>query len=264
MHGVEIGTVSRIRLTDPRTVDIDLSIDRNAPITRATTAVLTARGLAARGFMGYVYIALEDTGTDRGPLVSDVGHRRPVIAAGAPQIDTVDTTAVTAFQETQTLTHLLQNLFDPSVVSSLKESASDMRELLSLLVTNEDRLRSLATNLEKDSRQIGLVFDEKTVASLKRSAEATQDVVVTLAANSKTLAALISNAEHDSRDLKPLLNTSGAAARQLRTQLLPELNQAAGDLDYLTRTMKPLATRAARDPSILLRGTVVPPGPGER
>src|SRR4051812_11339966 len=53
MHGVEIGTVRRIRLTDPRTVHIVLSIDRDAPITRATMAVLTARGLAARGFMGY-------------------------------------------------------------------------------------------------------------------------------------------------------------------------------------------------------------------
>ncbi len=64
MHGVEIGTVHRVRLADPATVHLVLSIDRDAPITRATTAVLTARGLAARGFMGYVYIALENTGTD--------------------------------------------------------------------------------------------------------------------------------------------------------------------------------------------------------
>lgn len=264
MHGVEIGTVKRVRLADPQTVDVELSIDRNAPITRATRAVVTARGLAARGFMGYVYVALEDSGTDRSPVVPDAAHRRPMIAAGEPQIDTLDTSTAAALHEMQTLTHLLRDLLDPAMIASLKETAGNAHELLALLVAHEDRLQSLAANLEQDTRQISLVFDDKTVASLKRSAEATQDVVGTLAANSKTLAALIGNAEYDSRNLRPLLNTSGATVEQLRTQLLPALNRTMGDLDDLTRTMKPLAARAARDPSILIRGTVVPPGPGEQ
>src|SRR5579871_1320617 len=92
MHGVEVGTVNRVRLTTPHTVQIVLRIDHDAPVSRATTAVLTARGLAARGFMGYVYIALENSGTDERPLGSEPGHTYPAIAMAAPQIDTLDTT----------------------------------------------------------------------------------------------------------------------------------------------------------------------------
>lgn len=264
MHGVEIGTVSRIKLTDPGTVHILLSIDRDAPITRATTAVLTARGMAARGFMGYVFIALENSGADRTPLTPDASHRHPVIAVGAPQIDTVDTTAVAAIQEVRTLTHLLETLLDPSMVASLKESTHSMHDLLALLVTNQDRLQSLIAGIERDTQQIGLLLDQKTVTSLKQSAERMQNVVATLDTNSQTLTTLIHNADRDSRDLKPLLNASGTAVRQLRTELLPQLYQAVGDLDRLTVAVKPLATRVAHDPSSLIHGTAVPPGPGER
>jgi hypothetical protein len=214
--------------------------------------------------MGYVYIALENTGTDGRPLGADVNHTYPVIPMAAPQIDTIDTTAVAAIQEVRTLTQLIQTLLEPSMLSSLKESVHDARELLALLVTNEGRLQALLGNIERDTQQVSLLLDEKTVASLKQSADGLHDVVATLAANSQTLSALMSNAELDSRDLKPLLNTSGSVVRQLRSELLPQLHEAVGELDRLTRAVRPLATRAARDPSNLLRGTAVPAGPGER
>src|SRR5215472_5805478 len=54
-HGVDVGRVKRVELTDPRTVRIILSVERAAPVTAATVATITSRGLAARGFTGYVY-----------------------------------------------------------------------------------------------------------------------------------------------------------------------------------------------------------------
>lgn len=265
MHGVEIGTVHRIRLADPRTVEIVLSIDHDAPmITRATTAIVTARGMAARGFMGYVYIALENSGTIQGPLTRDADHSYPVIATAASQIDTIDTTAAAAVQDVRTITQLLESLLDPSMLTSLKGSVRDLSEVLGLLVTNEGHLQSSITNIDRDTQQIGLLLDEKTVASLKQSAEQVQDIMTSLTANSQTITSLIANAEQDSRDLKPLLNASNAALRELRTELLPQLYQAVGDLDRLAHVLRPVATRAVRDPSSLIRGIDVPPGPGER
>lgn len=264
MHGVEIGTVRRIKLVDPKTVRLVVSIERDTPVTHATTAVLTARGLAARGFMGYVYIALENSGADERPLAPNPSHGYPIIAMAAPQIDTVDTTAAAAIQELRGVTHLLEALLDPSMVSSMKDSVHDARELLTLLLTNQDRFQSLIANIERDTGQIGSLLDEKTVASLKQSADGLQDVVATFAENSSTLTALIRNAEQDSRTLRPLLSGGGSVMRQLHSELLPRLYQAVGDLDHLTQLLKPLAARAARDSSSLLRGTEVPPGPGER
>jgi hypothetical protein len=88
--------------------------------------------------------------------------------------------------------------------------------------------------------------------------------MTTLAANDKRIESLILNAERDSRDLRPLVETSNATVRELNTRVLPQFYRTVGDLQDLTRTMNGMANRLARDPSALLRGTVTPPGPGER
>src|SRR3989442_13692913 len=48
-HGVEVGRVKRVELTDPNSVNILLSVKKEAPVTSATVATITARGLATRG-----------------------------------------------------------------------------------------------------------------------------------------------------------------------------------------------------------------------
>src|SRR5437899_3345749 len=69
-HGVEVGKVERVELIDPHRVGIVLSVSRQAPVTMATVATITARGLASRGFTGYVYVSLEDDGGDVRPIVA--------------------------------------------------------------------------------------------------------------------------------------------------------------------------------------------------
>src|SRR5215471_12899612 len=81
-HGVEVGKVRRVQLVDPRSVSILVNVRRDAPVTRATVATITARGLATRGFTGYVYVALEDSGLDRRPLAFRSGDSYPLIPTG--------------------------------------------------------------------------------------------------------------------------------------------------------------------------------------
>ena len=47
-HGVEVGKVKNISLLSPHSVSIVLSIDKNAPVTSATVATITSRGLATQ------------------------------------------------------------------------------------------------------------------------------------------------------------------------------------------------------------------------
>lgn len=54
-HGVEVGKVKSVKLVNAQKVDILLSIDKTAPVTAATVATITSRGLATRGFTGYVF-----------------------------------------------------------------------------------------------------------------------------------------------------------------------------------------------------------------
>ena len=91
-HGVEVGKVKSVRLVNSRSVGIVLSIDKTAPVTSASVATITSRGLATRGFTGYVYIALEDVGINSRPLVGRPGEAYPIIPTAPSKVVTLDTT----------------------------------------------------------------------------------------------------------------------------------------------------------------------------
>src|SRR5450631_4847799 len=91
-HGVDVGKVKSIKLVNPHLVRILLSIDKAAPITSASVATITSRGLATRGFTGYVFISLEDVGNDSRPLVTRPGAAYPFIPTVPAKVMTLDTT----------------------------------------------------------------------------------------------------------------------------------------------------------------------------
>jgi phospholipid/cholesterol/gamma-HCH transport system substrate-binding protein len=264
LHGVEIGKVTRVRLVDPRTVAIQISVAKTAPITRATAATITTRGLASRGFTGYVYIALENTGADSGPPVIEPGQLYAVIPAGPSRTDSMDTNVADAVRQLRLLTGLLQATLDEKTVASLKRSLDGFQEIMATLVANNGRLGSIIANVENDSRAIGALLDDTTIASLKHTLEGLQQIISALTTNDARLRSLLVSAEADSRDLRPLLETSNATLKELHTQMLPRLYKSLGDLDDLTRSLSGIAGRVSRDPSTVIRGTDTPPGPGER
>ena len=90
-HGVEVGKVRSVALAGPRLVRILVQVLRDAPISSATIATVTGRGLAARGYTGYVYISLEDQGSGGQPPLA-AGQPYPMIVAGPPQSETLDST----------------------------------------------------------------------------------------------------------------------------------------------------------------------------
>jgi phospholipid/cholesterol/gamma-HCH transport system substrate-binding protein len=264
LHGVEIGKVTSIELIDSSTVGIQINVAKNAPISKATMATITSRGLAARGFTGYVYVALENTVADAGPPVIDPGHRYAVIPTAPSLTDTMDTTVADAVQQVRLLTQLIQSLLDEKTVASLKQSLDGFQEIMATLVAHNERLGSLIANVDHDSREIGLLLDDKTIASLKRTVGGLQAIMAMLIANDARLRSLLVNAEVDSRDIRPLLETSNATLKELHTEVLPRLYKSLGDLDGLTHSLNGIAARITRDPSSVVRGTVTLPGPGER
>jgi hypothetical protein len=46
--------------------------------------------------------------------------------------------------------------------------------------------------------------------------------------------------------------------------VMPQLSRATANLETLSRAVTELVSRLSRDPSVLLRGVTVPPGPGEK
>jgi len=224
-HGVEVGKVRRVQLVDPRSVSVLVDIRRDAPVTRATVATITARGLATRGFTGYVYVALEDSGGDRRPLEPRPGESYPRIPTAPSRSVSLDTTISEVKQDVQQLTDLLHSVLDEKTVGSLKHSVDDLQKVTQVLATNSQRLDTMISSAERTSM----------------------------------------NAEQLSRNVRPLVESSQQVVKTLQNQILPETDDAIVRASELSASLKEISTEIERNPTVLVRGRSPPtPGPGER
>jgi phospholipid/cholesterol/gamma-HCH transport system substrate-binding protein len=224
-HGVEVGKVRRVQLVGPRLVRVLVKVRRDAPITRATVATITARGLATRGFTGYVYVALEDSGIDRRPLERRQGESYPHIPTAPSRSVSLDTTISEVKQDVQQLTDLLHSVLDERTVGSLKRSVDDLQKVTQVLATNSQKLDTMISSAERTSM----------------------------------------NAERLSRDAKPLMESSQQVVKTLQNQILPATDDAIVRANELAASLKEITTEIERNPAVLVRGKSPPiPGPGER
>jgi len=253
-HGVDVGKVESIEIVNSHSVSILLNIKTSAPITSATVATITARGLATRGFTGYVYIAMEDVSTDFRRLITRPGESYPTISTAPSKSVTLDTTIYQVNENVQILTELLQSILDKNTIASLKQSVDSLQQVTKLLADNSKKLSSIITNTEHASKQLKPLLE-----SSNDTVRALQTKILPEAR--KALADLdnLSN-----NQFKPLLESSNDTVRALQTQILPEAHKALTNLDNLSRTLTGVATKINRDPSILIRGTApLSSGPGE-
>lgn len=152
-HGVDVGKVKSIRLLNPRSVSIVVSIDKDAPVTSASVATITSRGLATRGFTGYAYISLEDVGSDSRPLTTRPGAPYPIIPTAPSKVMTLDTTLNQVKDNFQVVTDLLATILDTTTVASLKQSAESLQLATNVLAKNTEKLNSIVANTERASQR---------------------------------------------------------------------------------------------------------------
>ena len=134
-HGVDVGRVTKIELVDPQSVRILLSIRDGAPVTTATVATITSRGLATRGVTGYVDVSLEDSGDDRKPVVAQSGADYPVIPTAPSRSVNLDLAIDEVNRNVQFITQTLQATLDPKTIASLKQSADNLQRVSKVLET---------------------------------------------------------------------------------------------------------------------------------
>jgi phospholipid/cholesterol/gamma-HCH transport system substrate-binding protein len=153
-HGVEVGKVKRVELSAPHSVSVLLNIDRDVPITAATVATITARGLATRGFMGYVYVALEDPGTDASPLLATPGSPYPLIRTAPSHSVNLDNAISQVNQNVQALTELMRSVLDKKTITSLKLTLDNLQQVSAMLEENNKKLSAIILNSEQASQQL--------------------------------------------------------------------------------------------------------------
>jgi phospholipid/cholesterol/gamma-HCH transport system substrate-binding protein len=244
-HGVEVGQVKEVRLTDPRNVRVLVDVRRDAPVSSATVATITGRGLATRGFTGYVYVNLEDRAAAGAPLVAARGEPYPVIAAAPAQSVSLDTSITQLNQNVQVVTTLLQSALDAQTLASIKESLAAMQQVTRTLAANNDRLGTIIANAERASAQVPPLL------------QSSRETVQTLQTQ------VLPQAQATVSQLGQLTTNANDTVHFLQTQTLPQAQRTITRLDDLTASLNDTATRLRRNPSIVLRGDAAPPGPGE-
>lgn len=152
-HGVDVGRVQRVELTAPRSVRILLSLRKEAPVTMGTVATITARGLATRGFTGYVYVALEDSGADPREVAVTPDSPFPVIRTAPSRSVNLDTAISEVNANVQVMTALLQSVLDERTIVSLKQSVDSLERVTATLAANDKKMSTIISNTEQASHR---------------------------------------------------------------------------------------------------------------
>jgi phospholipid/cholesterol/gamma-HCH transport system substrate-binding protein len=257
-HGVEIGKVKSVKLLDPHRVGVVLDVERGAPVSSATVATIISRGVAARGFTGYVYVALEDVGGGT-PLQARPGEAYPEIRTAPAKVVTLDTAVNQMNENVQATTDLLRTLLDKNTVASLRQSIDNLQRVTKTLADNSARLDGVIATAERASRRV-----EPLLASSQRTVDAVQDVTRRVGplidSSGDTLRAL----QDASGRVGPLLDSSRQTVDAIQSQILPQVAKTVDDLNKLAASFTELAAKIERDPSVLIRGAAPPkPAPGE-
>jgi ABC-type transporter Mla subunit MlaD len=255
-HGVEVGQVREVRLAGPRSVRILLDIASGTPVTSATRATVTGRGLATRGFTGYVYVSLEDVEPPGRALVAAIGEPYPRIATGPARSVNLDTSINQLNESMQAVTALLQSVLDQQTVGSLKHSLANLEQVTATLAANNARLDAVLANAERASGRL---------PPLLQSGQAAVDALQALSTSTRdSLGTILARTESASTHFVPLLESGSEAVRSLQTQVLPQAQRTLVRLDHVSSELDDTAARIRRNPAILLRGSSPEtPGPGE-
>ncbi|HXD39718.1 MAG TPA: MlaD family protein [Ramlibacter sp.] len=262
-HGVEVGKVARVELTDPGSVSVLLHIRKDAPVTPATVATITSRGLASKGFTGYVYVSLENDPAGAQPLAGS-GDGYPQIRTAPSRSVNMDTAIAQVNENVQSITALLQTSLDAKTIASLKQSLESMQTITRTLADNSEKMNTIISNAERATGRL-----EPLLAAGNETAKVLQTQLLpqayqALANLDRLSTSLALDAERASSRLDPLLEAGNETTKALQTQLLPQAYEALVKLDRLATTLNSAAGRIERDPTVLVRGTGKrPPGPGE-
>lgn len=263
-HGVEVGKVASIELTGPAAVRVLLRVRRDAPVSAATAATITSRGLASRGFTGYVFVALDDDGGGAGPVARLAGRAYPQLRTAPSRSVSLDTAIAQATGDVQAMSRLMQRTLDDRSVASLHQTLDQLQQVTRGLAGNGDRIAAMTSNLERASRRLGPLLDAGDRSAAVLQARVLPQAERAFAAVDGASLAWQSTAERTRGGLQSLLASGNDSAVALQQQVLPQAYDAVTDLQRLATTLDGLAQRLQRDPSLLVRASSPPPaGPGE-
>ena len=257
-HGVEVGHVRLVRLLDARTVQVLLRLRREAPVTTSTVATISGRGLATRGFTGYVYVSLDDADAAGAALTRKAGESYARIPTAPLQSVSLDTSIHELNEGVRSVIALLQDTLDPTTVRALKGSVANLEQVSGVLASDQARLKATLANMERASaRMLPLLRSgsEATRELRERLLPQAQDTLARIDSVAGSANAAIQHVDAAGREFAPLVQSSNAVMRSMQAQVLPQMRQGLARTNELLAKLDDTAERIRDNPSVLVWGS---------
>ena len=247
-RGVEVGKVKRIELdpTNPQRVILTLAIREGVPIHQDTYAELRAQGLT-----GIASIELAGGSPDSPLLEPSPNNPEPVIRAGPSLFKRLDDAV-------------------SELIANLNRAAQDLDRLLS--PDNRQRISASLEHIERVTAQ--LAEESETLASsirdagrfFRRAAEVTEEVPALIAdvrSSARSVEAMAVTFREAGETLKRETTAGSRAIQGLGNALEPRIDAVLASVTRLSENLDRLVRRLDENPTLLIHGERLPPGPGE-
>jgi phospholipid/cholesterol/gamma-HCH transport system substrate-binding protein len=257
-HGVEVGHVRQVRLLDARTVQVLLRLRRDAPVTTSTVATISGRGLATRGFTGYVYVSLEDAAPGGAALATRPGEPYARIPTAPLRSVSLDTSIHELNDSVRSVIALLQDTLDPNTVRALKGSVANLEQVSGVLAADQAKLKATIANMERASARLMPLLQsggEVTRELRDRVLPQAQDTLARMDSVAGSANATVQHVAAASRELAPLVQSSNSVMRSVQAQLLPQMRQGLARTNELLSKLDDTAERVRDNPSVLVWGS---------
>lgn len=249
-RGIRAGRVTDIDLdpATPRRILIRLRLDESLQLSRGTRA-----SLATQGLTGFIYVQLEDDGSDPRPLDVAPGEV-PMIPLQASNTNTVEA-AIAALNRIRDVASQLSLVLNDSNRANLQETLAHVASTTRHL---DATLAQAPELIERADRVIARFDSDKIDRTLGNLERATNELPSTLGSLRGTLSGLQS-----------LTARWDALGSDMQTRLIADGGEQIGQtLDELRRTSAELTTlinTLERNPQSIVFGRPrAEPGPGER
>lgn len=250
-RGIRVGKVTGIALdpADVRNILITIEIADSIPLTRATTASLNYQGVT-----GLAHVLLEDPGTDPTPLAAE-GGAPPRIVMHASLLQEIGSAGTTLVKESLTFLQRANRMLDAENQRNLAQTLAQLNAASGELAGAMQRVGPVLARVEAAASDANLQRIER---GLDRFAEAAGSADTTLR-RWQSVADDVQRVTKRAEVLAAEVNRDGALG-----ELVPRLNQLAGDLEQTNRQLGRVLDQFEQAPQSILSGPPPrPAAPGE-
>ena len=242
-RGIRVGKVETIALDphDVRNILIGISVAKDVPITRGTTAKLGYQGIT-----GIAHVLLEDSGKDVTPL-APVGDETPRILMQDSLIEELSDVGGETLRNARDFLDNANQVLSPENRQSIARTLANLEATTRHTKEATEKLSQIATPENVRLFNSTLAKSEQAVGQAGPFFAEARGLVTSLNSVSDKLNATLGTSSSD-----------GVGA------LLPKLNELADELGSSSRQLNRVLQTLEDSPQSLIFGRQnVPPGPGE-